>query len=78
MRNIFAYTALSHHYPEYLSVNRADDGTVSITARGPVKPEGETEFPYDMPGDTVTLVLPEAHVQALLDALCADFRRRCA
>jgi len=33
--NIAAYTAPGTTYPEYVSVNKEEDGRVSVTVRGP-------------------------------------------
>lgn len=32
-RNIFAYTAPMPYYPEYVSINKEDDGQISISVR---------------------------------------------
>ena len=33
-RNIFAYTDVTHPLPQYISVNHAGDGKVSVSVRG--------------------------------------------
>jgi hypothetical protein len=38
--NIYAYTAPSSNYPPYISINRTDNGGVSITVRSPAKDDG--------------------------------------
>jgi len=49
--NIYAYTTSTDgSYPEYLSVNANEDGTVEITVRSPRKADGSC-------GDTATIKL---------------------
>ncbi len=36
-----AHTAPGCHYPPYVSINREENGAVSITVRSPVSPTGE-------------------------------------
>lgn len=53
-RNLFAYTVPGSNYPEYISINKEDDGLVSVTVRSAVKLEGAC-------GETSVIYLP-AHV----------------
>ena len=39
-RNIFAHTAPGTNYPEFVSINLEEDGTISVTVRNPAKPDG--------------------------------------
>jgi hypothetical protein len=58
--NLFAYTAPGADYPEYISINREDDGRITITVRGPKRKPGElgNEHSFDMPGLGGTMTIP--------------------
>ena len=60
--NLFAYTSFDPYYPEYISVNREDNGKVSITVRGKVKENGSC-------GETVSIELDESQVSELRSGL---------
>jgi hypothetical protein len=64
-RNLFAYTATGINYPEYVSVNREDNGTVSITVRNKAKEDGSC-------GDTASVELEASEVSDLFHALQGD------
>jgi hypothetical protein len=63
--NIFAYTAPGGSYPDYLSINRQDDGRVTITVRSPAK-QGKG---YPICGTVAELTLPGDHLGELIAAL---------
>lgn len=60
-RNVFAYTADGADSPEFLSVNRHDDGRLVFTVRSP----GEG-------GATAEMTLPEGEIAGLANALHLD------
>lgn len=67
---VFAWTAPNPDYPEYVSINREDDGRLTITVRGPKRKPGEdNDAPFDMPGHTTCMTLPEDEVDALAAAI---------
>ena len=75
-RNIFAYTSLDLTYPEYVSVNEQDDGSITIDVRGPVK-QPDAEHPYVQCGDTVRMTLPREQLAVLVgDIANYAIRRR--
>lgn len=65
-RNIYAFTALPgsyKYYPQYLSINKEDNGKVSVTVRPPEKPDGAC-------GNTARMELTEEEfVYGLIEAL---------
>jgi hypothetical protein len=67
MRNVFAYTAEGALYPEYISVDRREDGNITVTVRGPkVRQVGDKYF---VPGQTVAMTLPPEWLRDLTKAL---------
>lgn len=64
---IYAYTALSPEYPQYLSVNERG-GAVEVTVRGPKKVAGE-DGEYTSPGDTVAIALTREQATDLYRSL---------
>ena len=49
MKNIFAYTANTSPYPEYISLNEMPDGRISLAVRAPAQPgkfSDKDEGPY--------------------------------
>lgn len=49
MKNIFAYTANTSPYPEYVSLNEMPDGRVALSVRAPAQPgkfSDKDEGPY--------------------------------
>lgn len=76
-QNIFAYTSLDTLYPEYVSINEQDDGSITIDVRGPVTPPDETH-PYGRCGDTVRMTLPRDQLATLVrDIAYFAILRRC-
>lgn len=78
---LFAYTAPGADYPEYVSINREDDGRVTITVRGPKRPpfnpneaeyEGQNKHPFEMSGHGAAMTLPDEEAKELVRALAAD------
>lgn len=63
-RNIFAYTAPSGSYPEYVSINERD-GNVVLTARS-----------RGTPGAVVDVPLPREQMIALQSALNRELTKR--
>jgi len=69
-KNIFAYTAPGADYPEFLSINREDDGRVTVTVRGPSQRVETTEGNWQISmSPTITMTLPEAELNKLMDAI---------
>lgn len=64
-KNLFAYTANTHPYPEFLSINE-DGGKITVTVRGPARPG---EFSDKDCGPDATIVLPADQLDALVTAL---------
>ena len=64
-RNVFAYTADGADYPEFISVNRQDDGRLIITVRS-AGPDGET----------AEMALPDDQLVDLGQALIEDELRQ--
>lgn len=81
MQNVFAYTENIPTYPEYLSINRQEDGRLTISVRGPLikngiaNDKGET---FDTSGVTAEMTLPQDQVNKLIDMLQAYSRTYCA
>lgn len=59
--NVFAYTAPGAHYPPYLSINREEDGRLTITVRGI----------HRLTIDHQVIELPLAEFRKMIDA-CRD------
>jgi hypothetical protein len=78
--NIYAYTANKNPYPEFVSLNRHDDGRVSLTVRAPAKRVNlnvrETQGLHDTAGATIEVPLTEGVLQELREALMADAKAR--
>ena len=53
MNNIFAHTP-EGPYPEFISVNEADDGQIGVTVRNPAD---TNNWGVSRPGETVTIML---------------------
>lgn len=71
-RCIFAYTKPDEdYYPEYISINREEDGRITVTVRGPRREPGapDNAASFALPGREATIALPEAQVIAMFDAL---------
>lgn len=62
-KNLYAYTP-AKPMPEYVSINRQDDGTLTLDVRGPAK--------GDAFGETIRIDLPHAELRRLFDALRDD------
>lgn len=66
MQNIYAYTANTHPFPEYISLNRTPDGKIALSVRGHARPglfSGKDEGPY------VGVELPRDELLKLFEAL---------
>lgn len=64
-KNLYAYTATSHPYPEFVSINE-DGGNVTITVRGAAQPgphSGNDCGPY------ASVALPADQLDAMATAL---------
>lgn len=76
-QNVFAYTANTPSYPEYVSVNRTHDGRLTISVRSPLikdglaNDKGET---FDTAGVTAEMTLPHDQLSHLIDGLKAYYR----
>lgn len=64
MKNIFAYTAPGSNYPETLSINEQDDGSVTIDVRAPASAHGSC-------GDVVRMSIPQEQLLNLAEAINA-------
>lgn len=64
--NIFAFTALSNYFPEFISVNRKNDG-IEIIVRSKPNPPMPGGLP--MCGDTASITLTPEQARALKEAL---------
>jgi hypothetical protein len=75
--NIFAYTAPNPDYPEFVSVNRHDDGKITIAVRGPKMAPGSAgnAHSFDMPGYGATMVLPAERLPDLIKSLQGELAR---
>jgi hypothetical protein len=62
MSNIFAYTAPGSNYPEFISVNSAENGLVEIIVRHKVKEDGRC-------GDAASILLTKEQALQLSAAL---------
>ena len=58
MTNLFAYTSSAANYPDFISVNRRDDGGIEIIIRSAAREDGSC-------GDTVCVVLTPEQVAEL-------------
>lgn len=69
--NIFAYTAPGSNYPEFLSINKQDDGTITIDVRSPPSFDvmQSDHPPLAVCGPAVRMPLPRDQVAALIAAL---------
>lgn len=71
-RCIFAYTKPDeNYYPEFLSINREEDGRLTVTVRGPRRepntPDNAQSFA--LPGREATVTLPDDRIGPLWFAL---------
>jgi len=64
-KNIFAYTSPESSYPEFVSINKEEDGTVMITVRSPKKTDGSC-------GDAASIILQSREILNLSMALAAS------
>jgi hypothetical protein len=71
--NLFSYTEPGGDYPGYVSINREDDGSVSVTVRAPPTFSQIRGYPYGCVvancGDQVRLTIPSGSPET--DALAA-------
>jgi hypothetical protein len=65
-RNIYAYTANVHPYPEFVSLNVIGNGEIRLTVREPAKPG---QFSDEDCGTTVSVPLPHTELLRLFEAL---------
>lgn len=77
-RCIFAYTADGALYPPFLSINREEDGRLTITVRGPRREPGTPDNPmsFVLAGREATITLPDDQALALENALHSEGLRR--
>jgi hypothetical protein len=64
--NIYAYTANTNPYPEFVSLNRQADGKITLTVREPAKPGPYSDKDS---GSDVTVPLPRGELLKLFEAL---------
>ena len=62
--NLAAFTPVEHPYPPYISINREDDGNISITVRSSRKLHPVTGF-YEE-GNTSSISMHESDLKKLL------------
>lgn len=65
-KNIYAYTANTHPYPEFVSLNKEPSGKIVLTVREPAKPG---QFSDKDSGATVAVTLPHGELLRLFEAL---------
>lgn len=65
-RNIYAYTANTHPYPEFVSLNKDDAGTITLHVRGPARPG---QFSDKDEGPNSTVELPRGELLKLFESL---------
>ena len=66
MQNIYAYTANTNPYPEYVSLNKMPDGRISLSVRAPAQPG---EFSDKDEGPNAGVELPRGELLKLFEAL---------
>lgn len=52
MKNLFAYTAFTPYYPEFVSINEEENGDVTVTVRAKCSLEGAC-------GETISVTVPK-------------------
>lgn len=78
-RCIFAYTKPDEaYYPEFISVNREEDGRLTVTVRGPRREPGSADNPHSfaLPGREATVTLPDGEAAAAENALYHERMRK--
>lgn len=65
-KNLFAYTANTAPYPEFVSLNMVDGGRIVLTVREPAKPGPHSDKDG---GTTVNVELPRRALLDLFEAL---------
>jgi hypothetical protein len=58
--NLAAYTAPGCKYPEFISINKEENGNISVTVRSPRKDDGSC-------GDIACIEMDEPHFDILLN-----------
>ena len=66
LKNLYAYTANAHPYPEYLSINAEPDGTIRVHVRGGARPGA---FSDQDCGPEAGMTLPAEQLEAFATAL---------
>lgn len=61
-RNLFAYTAPGTNYPNYMALNRNEDGSLVLDARGPATADGKC-------GATIQVPVPREEAKRFIHAL---------
>lgn len=69
MQNIYAYTANANPYPEFVSLNKQSDGTITLMVREPAKPGPYSDKDC---GADVTVKLSRDELLKLYEALKAE------
>lgn len=67
-RNLYAYTANTAPYPEFVSLN-SEDGVITLTVREPAKPGPHSDKDC---GSTIKVTIPYGELSKLFDALCDE------
>ena len=75
MRNIYAYTPNTNPYPEFVSLNRKDNGSVTLTVREGAR---RGQFSDKDCGNVVEVILPEEELSRLREALQVDISNQMA
>ncbi len=63
-KNLAAFTPVEHPYPPYVSINREEDESVSITVRSKSTIDGISGFPKE--GGTSIIFMHESELKKLL------------
>lgn len=77
-RCIFAWTKDEPDdplYPEYISVNREEDGRITVTVRAPRRPpqSDDNPNPFALAGRAATMTLPDDQAIALAEQIADEF-----
>lgn len=70
-KNLYAFTATNSIYPEFISINKKEDGKVYISVRSPKK--FDSEKGYEVQGDIAEIELPQAEINKMIEALNNDY-----
>ncbi len=65
-KNLFAYTANSHPYPEFISINEESGAKITVTVRGPARPGPYSDQDE---GPIAKAELPRSQLDKIIEAL---------